>query len=152
MDDLDDVSLPARLGNGMLKVIKMSLVIFNSTKRNDIYVTRAEVISGYIAESSSAEIDVNLKWKNRLAHVSKKGLHNLNKKSAFEKDVISKIPLYEYCTLGKQHRHHFNTRKHETTAVSNLWDPSSIITKGGNKYFLSWIDDFSRKFWIFLSN
>lgn len=45
MDDLDDVSLPARLGNGMLKVIKMSLVIFNSTKRNDIYVTRAEVIS-----------------------------------------------------------------------------------------------------------
>jgi transposase InsO family protein len=87
--------------------------------------------------------------------VSEKGLHILNKRGAFGKDVISKVPFCEHCTLGKQHRLHFNSGQHRTASIleyihSDLWGPSSTTTQGGNKYFLSLIDDFSRKVWIYL--
>lgn len=83
MGGLDDIGLQARLGNGMLKMIKGSLVILKGTKRNDINVTRAEVVTKYTAKSSSVESDVTFKWHNRLAHVSEKGLRILNRKGVF---------------------------------------------------------------------
>ena len=33
---------------------------------------------------------------------------------------------------------------------SNLWGPTRVFTHGGNKYFLSLIDDYSRKVWLYL--
>lgn len=33
---------------------------------------------------------------------------------------------------------------------SDLWGPSSTITQGRNRYFLSSIDDYSRNVWIYL--
>lgn len=114
MGNLDDIGLQGRIGNGFLKIIKGSLVLFKGTKMNGIYVTRASVVQSHIAESSSVEIDATLKWHNRLAHVNEKGLHILNKGGAFGKDVVSKVPFCECCTLGKQHRVHFKTGQHKT--------------------------------------
>ena len=33
---------------------------------------------------------------------------------------------------------------------ADLWGPAKTPTQGGNLYFLSFIDDYSRKFWIYL--
>ena len=33
---------------------------------------------------------------------------------------------------------------------ADLWGPVQVQTHGGNKYFLSLINDFSRKVWVFL--
>lgn len=73
----------------------------------------------------------------------------------FGKDIISEISFYEYCTLEKQHKLHFNTGKHVIESVleyihSDLWGPSFTITQGANKYFLFLIDDFSRKVFTIL--
>ena len=33
---------------------------------------------------------------------------------------------------------------------ADLWGPAKVNTFGGNMYFLSIIDDFSRKVWVYL--
>ena len=70
---------------------------------------------------------------------------------------MSKIEFCEHCILGKQHRLAFksavcNTRRIFEYVHMNLWGPSKVPTHSGNKYFLSLLDDFSRKFWIYLLN
>lgn len=44
MGNLDDIGLQSWIGDGSLKIIKGTLIIFKGTKRNDIYVTRASVV------------------------------------------------------------------------------------------------------------
>ncbi|KAL2505113.1 putative gag-pol polyprotein [Abeliophyllum distichum] len=70
--DLDGMGTCGKFGDGMLKVIKGSLVIFKGFKRNGIYVTQTEIVSQGNCLSSSVEVEATLKWHNRLAHVSEK--------------------------------------------------------------------------------
>ena len=62
----------------------------------------------------------------------------------------------EVCTLGKQQRSHFpsgrswrapNSLDLVHMDIFGAFDPISI---GGNKYLISFIDDFSRKLWVYL--
>jgi hypothetical protein len=32
---------------------------------------------------------------------------------------------------------------------SDLWDPSKVPSKGGARYFVAFIDDYSRKLWMY---
>lgn len=47
-------------------------------------------------------------WHKRLGHISKNGLHYLNKQDVFGKYKISKLYFCEVCILGKQQRLSFN--------------------------------------------
>ncbi|TXG53283.1 hypothetical protein EZV62_022452 [Acer yangbiense] len=56
---------------------------------------------------------------------------------------------------GKQHRLSFTAAHHNTKKVleyfhSDFWGPGKVPTHGGSNYFLSLIDDYSRKVWIYL--
>ncbi|TXG49068.1 hypothetical protein EZV62_024943 [Acer yangbiense] len=49
----------------------------------------------------------------------------------------------------------FSTAQHNTKEIlqyvhSDLWGPSKVPTHGGNVYFLSLIDDYTRKVWVYL--
>ncbi|TXG54163.1 hypothetical protein EZV62_019419 [Acer yangbiense] len=49
----------------------------------------------------------------------------------------------------------FTLTQHTTKQVleyihSNLWGPAKVPTHGGSRYFLSLVDDYSRKVWIYL--
>ena len=57
---------------------------------------------------------------------------------------------YGYCLFGKQHRVSFqknSTRKLETLELvySDVYGPMEVDSLGGNKYFITFIDDASRK-------
>lgn len=113
----------------------------------------------FFFESTSAAISVqNDKshiWHKRLGHISDKGLQILNKLGAFGKDNIEKLSFCDYCILGKHNRLHFLPRMHKSVSIleylhTDLWGLASVITHTGFKYFLSIIDDFSRKNWTFL--
>ena len=71
------------------------------------------------------------------------------------KDKISKIQFCDHCVLGKQHRLKFGTGSHTSSQVleylhSDLWGPVRVPTHGGNLYFLSIVDDYSRKVCTYL--
>ena len=58
------------------------------------------------------------------------------------------------CQLGKQPTLPFNTNESISTDIfdlihSDVWRPSSISNIGGSRYFVVFIDDYSRYSWIF---
>ena len=49
----------------------------------------------------------------------------------------------------------FSTDEHKTKGTldyihSDLWGPDQTATRGGARYFLSLIDDYSRKLWVYV--
>jgi len=83
-----------------------------------------------------------------------------------EMTILSKrVLLYGQCTssvefcghyvFGKQKRLSFSTAIHRTKETLDyihldLWGPSRVPSKGsGSRYMLTFIDDFSRKVWVY---
>ena len=61
---------------------------------------------------------------------------------------------YVSCQLGKQPALPFSTSESISTDIFNLihsdvWGPSSISSIGGSRYFIIFVDDYSRYSWIF---
>ncbi|XP_022899023.1 uncharacterized protein LOC111412360 [Olea europaea var. sylvestris] len=131
-------------------MIKGALVSIKGIKKNDIYITTGEVIRDMNSSISSLKIDHTHTWHNRLAHVGVKGLKLLNKKGAFGNDCVSDLPFCDHCVLGKHHKTSFSTSVNRAKGMleyvhSDLWGPASNPTSGGNRYFPSIIDDYTRK-------
>ena len=65
-----------------------------------------------------------------------------------------KLSFCENCVLGKRKQVKFGTIKHISKGIleyvhSDIWGPASINSLGGACYFLTLIDDYSRKVWIY---
>ena len=59
------------------------------------------------------------------------------------------------CQLGKQSTLPFNNSESIASATfdfiySDVWGPSPVPTMGGSRYFVIFVDDFSRYTWIYL--
>ncbi|KAL2512601.1 Uncharacterized protein Adt_18201 [Abeliophyllum distichum] len=86
--ELESTGFMGRLGNGMIRMCKGALRAFKATRRNGIYITNAEVMSGLNSTISSFDTKHTQKWHNRLTHISVKGLKFLNDKGVFGKDQV----------------------------------------------------------------
>jgi len=56
--------------------------------------------------------------------------------------------------MGKQRRLKFCHDKHTSTEKlqyvhSDLWGPSPVLSHGRYRYFVTFIDDYSRKVWVY---
>nr|GEW51349.1 zinc finger, CCHC-type [Tanacetum cinerariifolium] len=94
-------------------------------------------------------------WHKRLGHISEAGLQVLEKQGLFGKKSLGKLDFCENCVLGKSHRVSFGVGRHTTQGVidyvhSDLWGPSQVKSLGGKRYFLSIVDDYSRRVWVYL--
>lgn len=153
--ELEKNGFTGKIENEMIKMFKGAMMVCKGVRRNGIYALTAEVMSSSCSHLDSINSDVTQKWHNRLAHVSIKRLKFLNNKGVFGKDCVSDIPFCDHCVLGKHHRLSFSSNVHRASRVleyihSDLWGPATNPTFGGNRYFLSMIDDFSRRVWVFL--
>jgi len=90
-----------------------------------------------------------------IGHVSERGLVELAKQGLLGKDKLDKLEFCEHCILGKQHRVKFGNGMHHSSRPFkdvnlDLWGPSKTLTHGGGSYFLSIIDDYYRRVWLFV--
>ena len=90
----------------------------------------------------------------RLGHMNEKGMTILSKKDCLGSTGTGKLDFCEHCVFGKQKRVNFSTAKHRTQGNldyihSNLWGPSRVLSFGGKRYMLTFVDDFSRKVWVY---
>ena len=94
-------------------------------------------------------------WHRWLAHISEKWLQILAKKSLIPFAKGTSLNHFDFCLFGKQHRVSFNipsTRKPNVLDLvySDVYGPIDVETLGGNKYFVTFIDDASQKVWVYV--
>ncbi|GJR15633.1 retrovirus-related pol polyprotein from transposon TNT 1-94 [Tanacetum coccineum] len=66
---------------------------------------------------------------------------------------VGKLEFCENCVLGKSTRVSFGRGQHTTEGVidyvhADLWGPSRVESMSGCRYFLSIVDDYSRRVWV----
>ena len=154
---LDESGYVCKTENGKMKISRGSYVAMKGIKRNGLYILLGKTVIPQNAASVAAKVvnDQTMLWHKRLGHISQKGIYYLNKQKVFGKDVVSQLEFCENCILGKQHKLSFNLSTHRSKNVldyvhADLWGPAKVQTQGGNKYFLSIVDDCSRKVWLYL--
>ena len=62
--------------------------------------------------------------------------------------------MCEACQFGKQRRHPFPKERNVSKGIldvihSDVWGPAQTTTFGGCRYYVTFIDDFSRNTWIY---
>ncbi|CAL5417495.1 unnamed protein product [Camellia sinensis] len=140
-------------GKGIWKLKKGSLVVAKGQAIGTLYKTHVEVNSNSF-NAAEDETSPNL-WHKRLGHMSEKGLQILAKKSLIPFAKDAKLNPCDNCLFGKHHRvafHSSSRRQSEllSRVYSDVCGPIEVESLGGRKYFLTFIDDASRKVWVYV--
>ena len=99
---------------------------------------------------ADASIDTSL-WHRRLSHMTEKGMKMLLSKGKLPELKSINFDMCESCILGKQKSVSFlkigRTPKAEKLELvhTDLWGPSLVASLGGLRYYITSIDDSSRK-------
>ncbi|WVZ03358.1 hypothetical protein V8G54_024164 [Vigna mungo] len=90
-------------------------------------------------------------WHRRLDHMSEKGMRIMHSKGKLPSLQSIEFDMCEDCILGKQKRVSFQRsgripKKERLELVhSDVWGPTTVSSIGGKRYFVTFIDDHSRK-------
>lgn len=130
------------------------MVLARGRKTGTLYMTSSLRDTIAVAETNT---DVNL-WHQRLGYMSEKGMKMLSKGKLPKLKSIN-LDIYESYILGKQKMVSFlktgRTPKAGKLELvhTDLWGPSPIASLGGSRYYITFIDDSSRKVSVcFLKN
>ena len=153
---LDDEGFDVHFGGGQWKVIKGNLVIAKGKKKGTLYMV--EVPGDGVHAVTTNPSPSNL-WHQRLGHMSEKGLKMLAQKGKFPDLKKVETEFCESCVLGKQKRVTFvktgKTPKAQKLELvhSDVYGPTPVSSLGGKNYYVTFIDDSTRKVWVyFLKN
>ncbi|WVZ02051.1 hypothetical protein V8G54_022857 [Vigna mungo] len=143
-----------KVEDGVMRVCSGDSVVAKGRRRNGLYILEGSTVIGHVSVASGTENTARL-WHLRMGHISEKGLEELEKQNLLLGDKLQKLDFCDHCVLGKSHRIPFGKGKHSTERPfeyvhADLWGPARTLTHGGGAYFLSIIDDFSRRVWIYV--
>ena len=94
-------------------------------------------------------------WHQRLGHMSERELEVLMNRKFLPNLKTLNLMFCRHCIFGKQCRQKFKAGSHVSKGVLDyihydLWGLSPTISYGGATYYILFIDDFSRKFWVYV--
>ncbi|KAK9066710.1 hypothetical protein SSX86_014033 [Deinandra increscens subsp. villosa] len=144
------------LKDGRAKVVKGSRVVLTGTRcGNNIYLLDVADMSGESHSTTKESSTQAQLWHRRLGHISDQGLVELNKQGVLGELNGLNTGFCENCVFGKAHRVQFPKGKHTTKGIleyvhADLWGPARTQTLGGGRYFLSIVDDYSRRVWVYV--
>ena len=142
--------------NGILKVVSGALVVMKGIRRNNLYLyqgsTAIETAAAVLEADKVAEM--SRLWHMRLGHAGEKSLQTLATQGLLKGAKTCKLDFCEQCVLGKQKRVKFGTVIHNTEGIldyihTDVWGPTKTASLGGKHYFVTFIDDFSRRVWVY---
>jgi hypothetical protein len=134
------------------KVIKGSLVIVKGEKVGTLYLCTGNTDSSISLASTG--VDTTL-WHHRLGHMSEKGMQILHKINLLPDLKQIDLDFCEHCVYGKQKRVRFlrvgKEKKNERLELvhTNVWGPAQVSSLGGSHYYVTFIDDATRKTWVY---
>ena len=150
---IDQVGCSIKSENGNLQIEENGLVIMKGIRRNGLYVLTGSTAK--LAITASVSSDRTKLWHMRLTHMGENGMKELSKQGLLGNDMITSLQFCEKCVFGKVTRHRFNPGKKETKQTldyvhSDLWGPSQVPSHGGARYFITFIDDYSKRVWVYM--
>ncbi|KAK3022595.1 hypothetical protein RJ639_046200 [Escallonia herrerae] len=140
-------------GEKQWKVTKGSMVVARGERVGTLYT-----LSGTYNHSISLAFTENQRttlWHHMLGHLSESGMKILHLKNALLGMKNIQLDFCEGCVYGKQKRVSFRRdgkeKKIERLELvhTDVCGPTTVKSLGGNFYFVSFIDDASRKTWIY---
>ena len=144
---LDDEGHAILFVGGTWKVTKGARVLAHGKKTGTLYMTSSLRDTIAVANASIYTI----LWHRRLGHMSEKGMKMLLSKGKLTELKSIDFDMYESCILGKQKNVSFlktgKTPKAEKLELvhTDLWGLSLVASFGGSRYYITFIDDSSRK-------
>ena len=111
----------------------------------------SHMVSSSVAATTTLSPDL---WHSRLGHASLSRLQLLASQSHLGSVNFDKFDCMS-CQFGKQTKLPFNKSDSFSSAPfdlvhSDVWGPAPFITEGGSRYFVIFVDDYSRFTWIYL--
>jgi len=152
---LDNLGCKIHTEGGILKVVRGNLVVMKAEKiMANLYVLMGDTLQESNATlASMSKEEAVMMWHRRLGHMSERGLQILAERDLLPGLKEVDLPFCEHCVISKQHRLKFarsTTRSKNILDLvhSDVWE-SPEVSLGGAKYFVSFIDDYSRRLWVY---
>ena len=148
------MGLKVTMENGILKVTKGSLVVMKGVRDRNLYCLKGSTVTGILAASVGSDDDATRLWHMRLGHTGEKSLQALTKQGLLKGAKTCKMDFCEHCVLGKKTKVKLGTAIHRTEGIldyvhTDVWGPSKHTSLGGKNYFVSFVDDYSRRNWVY---
>ncbi|GFS38450.1 hypothetical protein Acr_00g0057510 [Actinidia rufa] len=143
-----------KMYNGTIKVLTDAHYVPN-LKKNLISLGDFDLKGrAAIANSNSNELGTSRLWHMRLGHAGEKTLQSLVKQCLLKDAKAGNVGFCEYYVLGKQIRVKFGIVIHRIEGTLDyiyfdVWGPSKNASLGGLRYFVTFIDDLSKKVWVY---
>ena len=155
---LEEKGYEVSMKNGVFKMLSGEKVVLEGIRMaNRLYHYQGTTVIGMAATISSEEreIEATRLWHMRLGHAGEKSLNLLAKQGLLKGLQSCKMNFCEHCIKGKQTRVKFGTAVHDTRGIldyvhSDVWGPSKTTSLGGNRYYVTFVDDFSRRVWVYV--
>ena len=128
--------------------------VISGNYQDGLYYLKGTVSRGEVNIGKAEPNMIDL-WHSRLGHMSVANMNVLVEKGYLKIKEVEDLKFCESCALGKSHKQSFKKAKHTTEGIldyvhSDLWgSPSTPESLGGCKYFISFIDDYSKKVWVY---
>ena len=143
--------------NEILKVVLGALVVMKGIRRNNLYLYQGSTAVGTAAAVVEADkvAEMSRLWHMRLGHAGEKSLQTLAMQGLLKGAKTCKLDFCEQCVLGKQKRVKFGTAIHNIEGILDyihtyVWGPTKTASLGGKHYFVTFVDDFSRRVWVYM--
>lgn len=143
--------------NSMLSVVSNKIVnscpeSVKSVSVNSVSVNSMSFNNSPASFNTSSCISMQL-LHNRLGHPHKHAMQIILKTQPSH-IINHSLSFCDACQYGKLHHIHFPVTDIKTKSLlelihTDLWGPASMSSKDGYKYYISFVDDFTRYSWIF---
>ena len=143
--------------NGSILVYKNDVFYFKASPCRGILETTVSLndSSIYNVDSSKSDLDKSRLWHCRLGHINKKRIAKLQLDGVLESFDVSSFDECESCLMGKMTKAPFTGNCERGKDLLDLihtdvCGPFRSATRHGERYFVTFTDDFSRYGYVYL--
>jgi len=128
-----------------------------SANRMFILFNKTSSITTSVEECLHTSSELTYLWHQRYGHLNHKGFKTLQTKKMVRglPQLEASSVTYAHCFISKQHRNpipkksEWRASKVSELIHADIWGPIEPVSSSGKRYLLCFIDDYSRKGWVY---